>query len=217
MSQTLADIPNLFPTARCLFLQVCSWETYEHLLEDIERSGRRLRLTYFDGALEIRVPGDLHETIKTFVRAMLEVYLMESDIEHLPMGSTTWKRRAKDVGIEPDECYYVKNAVEVGMGFDIDLERDPPPDVAIEVEDTTSPLPKLPVYAALGVPEVWHIKADGSIALLSLQQGSYVRVSQSRQVPYFDDDLLARWLMIRSQSTYFNAVRAFRREVASSR
>ena len=38
---------------------------------------------------------------------------------------------------------------------DIDLEKDPPPDLALEIDLTSKSLPRLPIYLRLGVPEIW--------------------------------------------------------------
>lgn len=38
----------------------------------------------------------------------------------------------------------------------ITLLVDPPPDLAIEVDSTSSSLDRMGIYAALGVPEVWR-------------------------------------------------------------
>ena len=45
----------------------------------------------------------------------------------------------------------------------IDLRRDPPPDLVIEVDVTHSSVPRMPIYAALGVPEVWRL-AEGAVS-----------------------------------------------------
>jgi Uma2 family endonuclease len=41
------------------------------------------------------------------------------------------------------------------------LSVDPPPDLAVEIEITTSSIDKLDIYASLGVPEVWLY--DGTV------------------------------------------------------
>jgi Uma2 family endonuclease len=86
-----------------------SWETYERLVDELERAGRRLMLTYDDGDLEIEMPSDIHEFIKAFVRALLECYLFETDTPYLPAGQTTYKRGMMSKGVEPDESYYLTN------------------------------------------------------------------------------------------------------------
>ena len=65
-----------------------------------------------------------------------------------------------DRGLEPDDCYYLANAAKVRNWATLDLERDPPPDLALEVEITRSCLNRMGVYAGLGVPEVWRFDGE---------------------------------------------------------
>ena len=60
-------------------------------------------------------------------------------------------------GLAPDECYYIANAPQVAGRDHIDLRTDPPPDLAIEVDVTSSSLNRMGIYAALAVPEVWRL------------------------------------------------------------
>jgi len=41
------------------------------------------------------------------------------------------------------------------------LATDPPPDLVIGIDITNPSLNKLPLYAAIGVPEVWRYTRDG--------------------------------------------------------
>lgn len=71
-------------------------------------------------------------------------------------GSATWKRRSIRKGTEPDTCFYVANAASVIGKRSIVLDTDPPPDVAVEIDVTNESLSRFPIYAALGVPEIWR-------------------------------------------------------------
>ena len=70
-------------------------------------------------------------------------------------GATTLKAQLKERGLEPDQSYYITNESLVRGCDDLDLEHDPPPDLAIEVEISRSALDKLAIYGDLGVSEVW--------------------------------------------------------------
>ena len=48
----------------------------------------------------------------------------------------------------------------------IDLTVDPPPDLVIEVDITSPSLDRLPIYARLGVPEVWRYDGPARSAAL---------------------------------------------------
>jgi Uma2 family endonuclease len=75
-------------------------------------------------------------------------------------GSTTLRRRRRLRGIEPDRCYWIANAHRMAGRRDLNLSRDPPPDLAIEVDVTHSSLDRMAIYARLRVPEVWRLEAD---------------------------------------------------------
>jgi Uma2 family endonuclease len=71
-------------------------------------------------------------------------------------GSTTYRRRDLERGLEPDECFYIQNAQAVQGKQLLDPATDPPPDLVIEIDVTSSSLNRLDIYAALGVFEVWR-------------------------------------------------------------
>ena len=71
--------------------------------------------------------------------------------------STTFRRRDVKRGLEPDACYWVANEHLVRDKEQLDLSVDPPPNLVIEVDVTHSSLPRMPIYAALGMPEVWRV------------------------------------------------------------
>ncbi|MBI4603765.1 MAG: Uma2 family endonuclease [Planctomycetes bacterium] len=53
------------------------------------------------------------------------------------------------------QTYYVQSEALVRGKDEIDLAVDPPPDLAIEIDITSSSVNQLEIYAGLGVPEVW--------------------------------------------------------------
>jgi len=131
-------------------LRNISWETYEALLRDLHDSS--LRLTYDRGDLELMTVGPIHEWYKSHLRRMIDAATEELNIPIRSGGSTTFRRQLKCLGLEPDECYWVQHEPQVRDRKDLDLDVDPPPDVAIEVENTRSAVNKLAVYAGLGFP-----------------------------------------------------------------
>lgn len=135
-----------------------NWAIFEALTE---KTGlRRGRLAYEEGTLEIMSPSSEHEIIKSSISLLVAAYAQEMEIDMVAVGSTTLKRQLKRRGVEPDESYYVQNEPIVRGRTDIDLEKDPPPDLVIEVQLTPSSLDKLGLYAAMGVPEVWMWEDD---------------------------------------------------------
>ncbi|MGF1632994.1 MAG: Uma2 family endonuclease, partial [Phycisphaerae bacterium] len=135
-----------------------TWEMYEQILEQTERSGRRCVLNYDGGELEIEMPSKLHELIKKFLAAILEVYLFDKATRFVPAGQTTFRRRMLDKGLEADECYYLTRLDEADDTTSPGDAEPPAPDLAVEVEVATPLLAKLPIYAAVGVTEIWHVE-----------------------------------------------------------
>jgi Uma2 family endonuclease len=158
-----------------------SWEMYEQILEVF--SDRRLRHTYVDGMLEIMAPLYIHEWRKKFLGRMIEMMAWRLRIPITCAGSTTLRKKLKRRGLEPDESYYIANERVVRGRDDIDLRKDPPPDLAVEVDVTHKSLSRLEAYAKLGVPEIW--RHDGtSLEFLQLDdQGAYSPLKRSLAFP----------------------------------
>jgi Uma2 family endonuclease len=162
-----------------------NWAFYEGLLALVGER-RSHRITYDRGKLEIMAPSWNHEW---WAAQLDRVILGVSEALALPLkcaGSTTFRREDLDRGLEPDRCYYTVNARRMVGRRELDLRVDPPPDLAIEVDFTSSSIDRLSIYAALGVPEVWRWDADG-IHVYQLRAGTtapeYTPVPQSPTFP----------------------------------
>jgi len=184
------------------------WSTYEALLEDM--GDRHIRLTYDDGSLEIMTLSLRHERSKTLIGRMIEAMTEELNIPILSGGSTTFKQQLKKKGLEPDECYWVANELSVRGRADLDLEVDPPPDIAVEVEVSRSALDRLGIYAALSVSEIW--RSDGhQIIVEQLQDdGTYARVDRSPSFPWLPLAELGRFLGESATMDETRWIRSFR-------
>src|SRR5262249_24035092 len=58
-----------------------------------------------------------------------------------------------------------------------------PPDLALEVDVTHGSLRRLPIYAALKVPEVWRLKSDVLTFHLLGADGKYATATHSKALP----------------------------------
>ena len=153
-------------------LQTVSWPTYQALIHDLESEPGK-RLTYDQGTLEIMVPLPPHEAYKRLLGRLVEVTTEETATEIRSLGSTTWSRADLQKGLEADECYYIQNEQAIRGKDRIDLTVDPPPDLAIEVDNTSSSINRMAIYAALGVPEVWRFDGE-TLTICRLINGQYV-------------------------------------------
>jgi Uma2 family endonuclease len=197
-------------TGRVLMRNV-SWDTYTSLLED--SADGAIRFTYDHGLLEIEKPSRHHELIKRLVGEIVELCLRRSGMDFEPSGNATWREEAGLQGLEADESYHIQHAAEVRGKTELDLSVDPPPDLAIEVELTSSAIDKLPIYASLGVPEIWRVRANGTCQMLLLAvDGTYREIDASVCIPVLTRAILARFVLLREQVGHSEALRRFEAE-----
>ena len=162
-------------------LQNVSWETYERLLaESVESVGTRF--TYDEGALEIMVLSIAHEDPNRTLAYLVEVVAAATERDLRRAGSTTFKRKDLAKGFEPDSCFYIDHVEQVRGKEELDLLTDPPPDLVIEVDITRSSLSRFPIFAALGVPEVWRFDGD-RVTMHRLESGCYAQIEASLALP----------------------------------
>ncbi len=157
------------------------WDAYVALRDALDEQ-RAVRMTYLDGTLELMRPGSAHEIATKVLSRLLEAWAVERDIDLRGAGSTTFRRKAKRRGIEPDECYT--------LGPMPDPER---PHLALEVVTSNPLVDKLAVYAGLEVREVWVWSAD-AITVHALVGDTYVERDRSALLPDLHLALLASFV-----------------------
>lgn len=67
-------------------------------------------------------------------------------------------KRVDQQGVEPDCCFYIENRERILGKERIDLENDPPPDLVIEIDLTSTT--QAEDYQAIGAAEVWIYRRD---------------------------------------------------------
>jgi Uma2 family endonuclease len=196
-----------------VMLQGITWQTYQSLVQDLESQPAK-RLTYDNGILEIFMPLPPHETYKRLLGRLVEIVTEELDLEIRSLSASTWSRKDLLKGVEADECYYIQNEATVRGKMEIVLSVDPPPDLAIEIDISSPSLPRLPIYAALGVPEVWQFDG-GNFKILGLAATEYISQRQSLALPMVTVDVVER-LLIQAQemgeTSWAKAVRQWTKE-----
>jgi Uma2 family endonuclease len=167
-----------------------NWQDYEALLVRL-KDNSHYRVTYLDGILEIVSPSIRHEKIKTNLGMLLERFFYSERIRFVPMGSSTFKNKARKAGAEPDECYCIGEDKVV-------------PDLAIEVVVTSGNIRKLEVYRRLGVSEVWFWE-NNRLKLYHLREETpskfvetygYEPINSSELLPQLDISLLEQCVSI---------------------
>ncbi len=202
-------------TENRIVLSDVSWSTFEALLADTDHRGSRF--AYDRGNLEIMSPSLEHERLSSLISRMIEAYTEELGIPVQTARSTTLKSELKQKGLEPDESYYIANEAQIRGLDEIDLSVNPPPDLAIEVDITSSSLDQLGIYAALGVPEVWI--CDGAhLKIYRLQTGGeYAIQDRSPTFPSLPPETIIGFLAKRNNTDETSWIRSFRQWVKNIR
>lgn len=172
-----------------------TWEHFKHLQKGYEEISRA-KLSYYDGTIEILMPGEDHATFTHVIGLLISIFLIDIGVVFKPTADKTLAREG-EVSAQADQSYWIGQA-------------KPFPDLAIEVVFTSGNASKLPKYRALGVSEVWFWE-DGTLALYHLREGGYQRIERS-ELPGLEDldlDLLKRCILI-GETDLGKALRTFR-------
>jgi Uma2 family endonuclease len=176
------------PAEQRMVLHNIGWNTYERLLADHENNSAP-RFTYDRGELEIMSPSPEHEKFNRRIAQLVLAVAEELGIEAEDLGSTTFRREDLERGFEPDSCFYVQNEEQVRGKDRIDLAVDPPPDLVIEIDITSASFSKLPIYAQIGVPEVWRYDGE-RMTILVLEHSDYAETTESIVLPPVTSNVL---------------------------
>jgi Uma2 family endonuclease len=190
-----------------LYLEEVDWSQYESMLAAIGDDA--LRVTYDCGRMEVMSPLPGHEKEKKLLGSFVEIIALERDIPMRRVGSMTIRRRDLEKGLEPDDCYYIRSEPLVRYKTSFDFERDPAPDLVIEIDVTHRSIPRWPVYAALGVGELWVFGLAG-LSFRVLEGRDYRQVDRSGSFPWIGSPDLTRFLKLWPTTPETTLLRSFR-------
>ncbi len=209
----VATAPAVNTPVQHIVLEHVSWETYESLLADyVDQSAPHF--TYDRGKLEIVSPLTTHEEDNRTLAMAVEVIAETWSVNLRNIGSMTFKREDLLRGFEPDTGFYIQREEQVRNRKQIHLAVDPPPDLVIEIEVTNAAIPKLPLYAEVGIPEVWRISED-RVTILTLQSDHYQEGVASVALPAVDNEIMSSFLQDSRRLprvAWIRAVRAWARD-----
>ena len=186
------------------------WETFVELAE--QRRGSVPRMTFDEGVLELMSPRRQHENIGSLIGRLVETYTEVRGIEVQTVASTTFRRKDLQKAFEADESYYIEHAAQIRPKEEIDLTIDPPPDLVIEVEITSSAIHELKLFAAMGVPEVWRHNGE-RLQMYGLIQDADEAIDTSRALPNLTSAMIDAVLEKRFEFGETALVREFRRSL----
>jgi Uma2 family endonuclease len=170
--------------------------------------------TYDRGLLEIVSPNPEHEKTNRTINLFIEVVAEELRLDTENLGSTTFRREDLERGFEPDSSFYIQNEGRIRGKTRLDLTVDPPPDLVVEIDITSPSLDKLPIYARIGVPEVWLY--DGKrVAIFKLEGEDYAEASESSTLPSVSNEVLSSFVeesKVLGRVTWLRRVRGWARK-----
>ncbi len=170
-----------------LILRFRTWQDYEALLARREdRAGLRIRYDGQTQELRIMSPLPRHakeaDLLADFVKALLRYEGKDWDA-----FTPVTLKRINQQGIEPDYCFYIDNRDRILGKERIDLETDPPPDLAIEIDLTCTTQPEN--YRAIAPLELW-VYRQSELSIYQFDSHGYRESSTSRWFPHFDLKML---------------------------
>jgi Uma2 family endonuclease len=176
------------PTEQRVVLSNISWQQFENLIVELGED-RQTRLTYRRGKLEMMTPVEAHQRCSKLIDSLILVILDELNAPITTLNPVTLTQAELGYATEPDACYYLEDRPPQRR---LDLSRELPPDLLVEVALTRSNLDKLPIYAELGLPEVWRYMTKpgeeemlkGQLLIYHLHPEGYVEQSHSLVFPF---------------------------------
>lgn len=207
-TQNYLEAISHLPVGGTLILTDVSWEEYDQLLTDLGAS-YAVKITYDRGRLELISPSQKHERFKEIIARIVYLVADEMDIPVESLGSTTYKQQWLARGVGPDACFYVQNAAKIIGNESVDLRACPPPDIVVEIDIAHDSTSKLPIYARMGVPELWRYD-EHQFFIYRWERNLYVEMPTSLNFPLLTTQLLAQLLEQSKTSGQTSTLRSLR-------
>ncbi|MDY6940763.1 MAG: Uma2 family endonuclease [Cyanobacteriota bacterium] len=197
-----------------LILRFRTWQDYEALLSRREdKAGLRIRYNARTQEIRIMSPLPRHGKEADLLADFVKILLRHQEKDWDAFTPITLKR-IEQQGIEPDYCFYIENRDRILGKERIDLEIDPPPDLAIEVDLTCLSNPE--DYRAISPSELW-IYRQGNLSIYQFEEREYRESQTSRWFPNFElKTLIPRYCDRGWEMGSSVAIREFERAIASS-
>jgi Uma2 family endonuclease len=195
-------------------LREVGWKGYLTLLK--LRGDRKFpRMLYLDGTVWLMTTSFPHERITIRLSLLVTEVVVGLDIPCVPSGSTTFRRKKKNGGVEPDASFYLTNEERVRGKAKIHLSEDPPPDLAVEAVESHKADAAVEVYRRFGVPEVWIREESGFTILILQPNGEYRGSETSAAFPFLSAVEILDWVgrpQTITETEWIKALRTWVRE-----
>jgi Uma2 family endonuclease len=166
-------------------LQGVTWKGYV-AINDAFVDPPNLRMIYCDGRLTLLTESRKHGWYAERLSELVKFLAQELGIRWEDAASATYRKEEKKGGVEGDKTFYFADHAELMKGDqNIDLDVQPPPDLAIEVEVSHSADDAIIVWGRLGVPEVWRFDPieEKFSFWLRREDGTYTRAEHGVAFP----------------------------------
>ncbi|MEW6277223.1 MAG: Uma2 family endonuclease [Candidatus Eremiobacterota bacterium] len=180
------------------------WVGYQKIREALWNTG--VRITYARGRIQLMAPSPRHGKRKSLAGMLLEQFMLERGIDFEVGGSTTFQDQAADQGLEPDECYWI-GSFAATRGQEDEVPR---PDLVIEVEVSRTAMDRLPLFARMGVPELWRFTRTQELRIYQLVDGTYRERPSSPTFPELCLSQFQRHMAMGRQEGASRALRSWR-------
>ncbi len=199
------------PKGSRFFVEEVPWKDYAQLVEDL-MGIRSIRISYDQGKMEIMSVSMQHDNEARLFSHVVQILTEELGLEFTSTGSMTMTSQRAEKGAEADDTFYIEDLQRILGKKRVNLDYDAPPDLAVEVDVTHPSLNKLPIYAGLGIGEIWRYK-DGQIEFYELVNGAYQPVAHSKLFFFLTAEALVTAIQ-NGKATGINTMRrAFRQWV----
>ena len=178
---------------QCVEFPGIDWKGYTTMLRLRGEHGVP-RMVYLDGSLWLMSPSFPHERDRERLGQFMIHLFFGLGIRFVGAGQTTFRRRARRGGVEGDLTYYLANADRVRGKRKINLQVDPPPDLAIEAVYSHDASKAIEVYRRLRVPEVWVCDEAELKILVRQPNGRYVESEASAAFPFLTAAEVFDWV-----------------------
>lgn len=175
-----------------------TWEQFKLIQKGFE-DFPGVRLSYYEGTIEILMPGKDHEFFSRVIGLLINIFFEEIGVEFAPTGSMDQEIEGI-VSAQADESYCIGDLKSL-------------PDLSIEVIFTSGGSSKLARYQALGIPEAWFWE-DGLFSLYHLRENGYEKIARS-ELPHLDRleiDVLTQCVLM-AQTSRLEAIKAMRASI----
>jgi Uma2 family endonuclease len=184
-----------------------AWKSYRAMLEAL--GDFHLRHIYDQGYLLLMSPLQSHDWVKRLIGRFIESMAFDQQLAIKSIGSTTITSEDEERGFEPDEAYYIASEPKVRGKLEFEPDVDPPPDLIVEIDVTSSSLDQLSLYAAMGVPEVWIHDGKHLQFLTRNRRGKYDVAETSRAFPFLAPSDIEKFLKQRGDMDETSLTREF--------